>query len=136
MEGERSVDVLLENLKEAVKADKEKPLYGNVELYKARELIKELGAYVLDVRPPEHVERENAEEAGIPGAIYIPYPELPESFDRLPKPKNHPIVVGCKTGKLANRVAGILECLGYVNVYVLDANIDNLIECHKAHTEG
>ncbi|MEO2065586.1 rhodanese-related sulfurtransferase [Thermovibrio guaymasensis] len=131
-----SIEILIENLKEAIKADKEKPLYGNVDLHRARELIKELGAFVLDVRPPEHVERENAEEIGIPGAVYIPYPELPENLDRLPKPKNHPILVGCKTGKLANRVAGFLEAMGYVNVYVLDGDIDNLIECHRAHTEG
>ncbi|WP_457678806.1 rhodanese-like domain-containing protein [Thermovibrio sp.] len=131
-----SVEILIENLKEAIRADKEKPQFGNIDLHKARELIKELGAYVLDVRPPAHVERENAEEAGIPGAVYIPYPEFPENLDRLPKPKNHPIVVGCRKANLANRVAGFLEAMGYVNVFVLDTDIENLIECHRAHTEG
>ncbi|ADU96614.1 rhodanese-like domain-containing protein [Thermovibrio ammonificans] len=130
-----SMEVLATNLKEAIEAFKEKESFGNVNLHRARELIKDLGAYVLDVRPPEHVERENAEEAGIPGAVYIPFTELHQNLDRLPKPKNHPVVVGCKQTKLANRVAGILAALGYVNVYVLDTDIDNLIECHKAHTQ-
>jgi len=130
-----SVDVLIENLKEAIKADLEKGEFGHVNVRRARELIKDLGAYLLDVRPPQHVEKENAEEAGIPGALYIPFPELPNQIDRLPKPKNHPVIVGCKQTRLANRVAGILGALGYINVYVLDTDIDNLIECHRAHTE-
>jgi rhodanese-related sulfurtransferase len=131
-----SREIFFENLKEAIKAFQEKENYGHVDLHRARELIKELGAYLLDVRPPEHVVRENAEEAGIPGATYVPFTELVENADRLPKPKNHPVIVACKYGKLANRVAGILAALGYVNVYVLDTDVDNLIECHKAHTEG
>ncbi len=131
-----SIDVLTENLKEAVKADLEKEEFGHVNVRRARELIRDLGAYVLDVRPPAHVEHENAEEAGIPGAVYIPYPELPAQLDRLPKPKNHPVIVGCKKTRLANRIAGLLLALGYLNVYVLDTDIDNLIECHRAHTEG
>ncbi|RUM90533.1 MAG: rhodanese-like domain-containing protein [Thermovibrio sp.] len=130
-----SIEVLTENLKEAIKADREKVEFGHVNVRRARELIRDLGAYILDVRPPQHVENENAEEAGIPGAIYIPFTELPKSLDRLPKPKNHPIIVGCKLTRLANRVAGILEALGYINVYVLDTDIDNLIECHRAHTQ-
>jgi rhodanese-related sulfurtransferase len=126
-------DVIV-NIREAIEADKEKPNLGMVDIHKARELIEEAGAVLLDVRPPAKVEGENAEEANVPSAYYIPVNEFVQQYEdgRIPQDKTTPIVVGCKLAKFANRVMGYLEALGYKNVYVLDTDIKDLIEVYKA----
>ena len=126
------VDILL-NIRQAIEADKEKPNLGMVDIHKARELIEEAGAVVLDVRPPAKVEGENAEEANVPNAYYVPVIEFVQQYEdgRIPQDKTTPIIVGCKLVKFANRVMGYLEALGYQNVYVLDTDIADLIELYK-----
>ncbi len=104
---------------------------GNVGLDKVKELIEDIGAIVLDVRPPAKVEGLNAEEAGVPNAYYTPYPQFAKYLDILPKEHTTPIVIACLKSWFANRVMGYLEMLGYENVYVLDTNIANLIEVYK-----
>ena len=126
---------IVERIKAAIAGNKEKPDLGNVNMEKAMELIREVGAVVLDVRPPAKVNGENAEEADIPDAYYTPYPEFTEYCDILPKDKTAPILVACVKGWFANRVMGYLEALGYENVYVLGGNIEDLIAAHKAHTK-
>jgi rhodanese-related sulfurtransferase len=124
-----------EKLKEVIEPDKGKENLGHVTLHQARELLMDAGAILLDVRPPARVSGENAQEADIPNAYYMPYPEFYEYADELPANKADPIVVACLKGWFANRVMGYLEMLGYSNVYVLDTNIEELIEVHKAHTD-
>ncbi len=126
---------VLERIEAAIKLDKEKPELGNVDMEKAIELIRDVGAVLLDVRPPAKVSGENAEEADIPDAYYTPYTEFTEYCDILPQDKTAPIVVACLKGWFANRVMGYLEALGYENVYVLGANIEDLIAAHKAHAK-
>ena len=126
----------VERFKEAIELNKEKSALGNVDLHKARELIKEAGAIVLDVTLPNLVEGENAAEAGIPTAYYTPYTEFTDYIDELPEDKTQPILVVCKKAFFANRVKGLLDILGYKNVYVLADDVKYLIEAHKAHTEG
>ncbi|WP_300368957.1 rhodanese-like domain-containing protein [Hydrogenimonas sp.] len=126
---------IVERIDEAIKRDKEKLDLGNVNMEKTIELIKEVGAVLLDVRPPAKVKGENAEEADIPNAYYTPYTEFTTYLDILPQDKTTPIVVTCLKGWFANRVMGYLEALGYENVYVLGANIEDLIAAHKAHTK-
>ena len=118
-----------------IKRDKEKENLGHVDLHKSRELIMDAGAVLLDVRPLAKVEGENAEEAGIANAYYMPYPEFAEYLDVLPSAHVTPIVVACVKGWFANRVMGYLEFMGYNNVYVLDTNIKDLIEVHHAHAD-
>ena len=118
-----------------IKSDKEKENLGHVDLHKTRELIMDAGAVLLDVRPLAKVEGENAEEAGIANAYYMPYPEFAEYLDVLPSAHVTPIVVACVKGWFANRVMGYLEFMGYNNVYVLDTNIKDLIEVHHAHAD-
>ncbi len=69
-----------ENIKEKlaliIKNDVRKENLGHVDLHKARELLMDVGAILLDVRPAEKVTGENAQEAGIQNAIYAPYPEF------------------------------------------------------------
>jgi len=122
-----------ERLKEAIEPNKEKENLGHVTLHEARELIQDAGAILLDVRPPAKVKGENAQEADIPNAYYMPYPSFYKYADQLPINKADPIVVACLKGWFANRVMGYLEMLGFSNVYVLDRNIEDLIEVHKAH---
>ena len=126
---------IVERIDAAIKLDKEKPEMGNVSMEKAIELIREVGAVLLDVRPPAKVHGENAEEADIPDAYYTPYTEFTDYLDILPQDKTAPIVVACLKAWFANRVMGYLEALGYENVFVLGANIEDLIAAHKAHAK-
>ena len=126
----------VERFVEAIELNKEKPGLGNVDIHKARKLIKDAGAVVLDVTLPKLVEGENAEEAGIPTAYYTPYTEFKDYIDELPDDKTQPILIVCRKAFFANRVKGLLDVLGYKNVFVLADDVKYLIEAHKAHTEG
>ena len=117
-----------------IKENVQKENLGHVDIHKTRELLMDVGAVLLDVRPPAKVEGENAEEAGIANAYYMPYTEFSEYLDVLPEAHATPIVVACVKGWFANRVMGYLEFMGYNNVYVLDTNITDLIEVHYAHS--
>jgi len=114
--------------------DVKKENLGHIDIHKSRELLMDVGAVLLDVRPPAKVEGENAEEAGIANAYYIPYTEFSEYLDVLPEAHATPIVVACAKGWFANRVMGYLEFMGYNNVYVLDTDVADLIEVHYAHS--
>ncbi len=124
-----------ERITNIIKDDLKKENLGLVSFHQARELIMDAGAVLLDVRPPAKVTSENAEEAGIANAYYMPYPEFAEYLDVLPSAHVTPIVVACAKGWFANRVMGYLEFMGYNNVYVLDTDIENLIEVHHAHAD-
>ncbi len=126
--------VTKETLAQIIANDVKKENLGLVDLHKTRELLMDVGAVILDVRPPAKVVGENAQEAGIVNAIYAPYPKFADSLELLPTDKNAPIVVGCLKAWFANRVMGYLEVMGYRNVYVLDVSIVDLIEVHYAHT--
>ncbi len=118
-----------------IKDDLEKENLGLISIHKTRELLMDVGAVLLDVRPPVKVEGENAEEAGIANAYYMPYTEFAEYLDVLPEAHATPIVVACAKGWFANRVMGYLEFMGYNNVYVLDTDIADIIEVHYAHRD-
>ncbi len=124
---------VVERIEEQIKINKEKAELGNVDLQKAIELVKDVGAMLLDVRPPAKVSGENAKEADIPNAYYTPYPEFTKYIDILPNDRTAPIVVGCLKGWFASRVKAYLELLGYSNVYVFGGNIEDWITAHKAH---
>ncbi len=122
-----------ERVSHIIQDNKKKEALGMLDIHKCRELIMDVGAVLLDVRPPAKVKGENAEEAGIANAYYMPYTEFSEYLDVLPAAHETPIVVACVKGWFANRVMGYLEFMGYNNVYVLDTTIENLIEVHHAH---
>jgi len=124
-----------EQIAKAIAIDIEKPMLGNVDMAKTMELIKDIGAVLLDVRPPAKVTGNNAVEANIPNAYYMAYPTFAENFDLLPEDKDTVMIVACVKGWFANRIMGYLEVLGYENVYVLGGNIEDLIAAHEAHTK-
>ena len=128
-------DKIVEKLQAILELDKNKENLGMVTLRQTRELLMDAGAILLDVRPPAKVSGENAQEAGIANAYYTPYPEFSEYLDILPKDHTSPIVVACLKGWFASRVMGYLEMMGYANVFVLDTNIEDLIEVHHAHAD-
>ena len=128
-------DKLREQLETIIANNVKKDNLGHVDLHRCRELIMDAGAILLDVRPPAKVKGENAQEAGIVNAIYAPYPSFAEYLDELPHDHTNPIVVACVKGWFANRVMGYLEMMGYENIYVLDTNIEDLIEVHHAHAD-
>ena len=126
---------VVEKIAEQIELNKEKPELGNVDLQRAIELVKDVGAVVLDVRPPAKVNGENAEEADIPNSYYTPYPEFTNYIDILPNDRTTPIVVACLKGLFASRVKAYLELLNYSNVYVFGGNIEDWITAHKAHSK-
>jgi rhodanese-related sulfurtransferase len=128
-------DKTKEKLDIILEMNKQKENLGMVSLHQTRELLMDAGAILLDVRPPAKVSGENAQEAGIVNAYYTPYPEFANYLDELPSDHTNPIVVACLKGWFANRVMGYLEMMGYENVYVLDTNIEDLIEVHHAHAD-
>jgi len=124
-----------ENLATIIENDVQKDNLGMVDLHKTRELLMDVGAILLDVRPESKVSGENAQEAGIKNAFYTPYPQFADYLDLLPEDKTSPIVVGCLKGWFANRVMGYLEMMGYSNVFVMQDSIEALIEVHHAHAD-
>ncbi len=128
-------DKTKEKLSTIIDLNKNKENLGMVTLHQTRELLMDAGAILLDVRPPAKVNGENAQEADIVNAYYTPYPEFSNYLDELPSDHTNPIVVACVKGWFANRVMGYLEMMGYENVYVLDTNIEDLIEVHHAHAD-
>jgi len=52
-----------ENLQTIIDNNKSKDNLANIDLHKTRELLMEVGAILLDVRPPAKVSGENAQEA-------------------------------------------------------------------------
>ena len=128
-------DKTKEKLSTIIDLNKNKENLGMVTLHQTRELLMDAGAILLDVRPPAKVNGENAQEADIVNAFYTPYPEFANYLDELPSDHTNPIVVACVKGWFANRVMGYLEMMGYENVYVLDTNIEDLIEVHHAHAD-
>ena len=128
-------DKTKEKMDVIIELNKAKENLGMVNLHQTRELLMDAGAILLDVRPPAKVNGENAQEANIANAYYTPYPEFANYLDELPSDHTNPIVVACVKGWFANRVMGYLEMMGYENVYVLDTNIEDLIEVHHAHAD-
>ena len=65
---------------------------------------------LVDVRPAKQVK----EEGMIAGAINVPFDEVENHLDKLPKDKT--IALYCNTGTKSVEVAKQLEGLGYENV--------------------
>jgi len=80
---------------------------------------------VLDVR-----KRQGYAQGHIPGAINIPYRELPTRLAELPIAKSEEVVVHCQLGRRAGLAEKTLRESGYSNVRDLDGHF------HKWQTAG
>ena len=67
---------------------------------------------LIDVREKDEYDLEHIE-----GAIHLPKGELKEKIDSLGLTKEQPIILMCATGNRSSISVGILEYLGYKNVY-------------------
>lgn len=56
--------------------------------------------------------------------LFIPYDEIVANRDRLPKDKNAPIVVYCKTGRMSKIASSTIKSLGYKKVVHLKGGMD------------
>ena len=76
-----------------------------------------LAALLDGADPPLVVDVRNAGEfeAGhIPGSVHIPYPELPQRVDELPR--DRPVATICKAGKRSGLAASILQREGFERI--------------------
>lgn len=85
------------------------------QLMRAAELAERIRAesapLVLDVRTRREYARGH-----IPGAVNIPYDELPGRLDELDGDKTAEVVVYCQMGRLAVVAEDVLARAGYTNV--------------------
>ncbi len=73
---------------------------------------------LLDVRSPEEYAAGH-----IPGAVNIPYDELPGRLDELSGAQNQEIIVYCRTGRRAGIAELALQEAGFRNVRDLDGHM-------------
>lgn len=79
----------------------------------ARELVKEQGARLIDVRTP----REYAQQR-LPAAVNVPLSELPQKVGQL-KAMKRPLVLYCASGVRSARAKMLLEQAAVGQVYDL-----------------
>jgi rhodanese-related sulfurtransferase len=93
---------------------------GNVTLASPVEfskLVKDDSGFLLDVHIPE--------QTHIPGTdAFIPYNEISENIDQLPKDKLTPVLVYCRSGSMSKTASEEIANLGYTNVYDLEGGIN------------
>lgn len=80
-------------------------------------LIENNDAFLVDVHIPE--------QTHIPGTdVLIPYNEISENLNQLPKDKSTPILVYCRSGSMSRQASQEIYDLGYTNVYDLDGGVN------------
>lgn len=84
---------------------------------KFRSLIEKGDGFLVDVHIPE--------QTHIPGTdALIPYNEISENINQLPKDKSTPILVYCRSGSMSKTASKEITDLGYTNVYDLEGGIN------------
>jgi rhodanese-related sulfurtransferase len=84
------------------------PLSPEVTVVQASKM-RDQGAFILDVREPSEWEQFH-----IPGATLIPLGQLPDRLNEVPK--DHPVVVVCRTGHRSASGRDILLGAGFPQV--------------------
>ncbi len=75
-------------------------------------------ALLLDVRTPDEFAKGH-----VPGAINIPYDEIPNRLDELEGGKDRAVVVYCESGKRAGKAESTLAAQGYTNLHHLEGDM-------------
>jgi hydroxyacylglutathione hydrolase len=83
----------------------------------ASRLLKEQGAYLLDVRGTDEYR-----ERHIPRSHHIPMGLVPDHVGELPR--QTPIIVQCGSGFRSHVVASLLQRRGFTNIHNLTGGID------------
>lgn len=76
---------------------------------------------IVDVR-----NRREFKEKHINGAINIPLPEVKKNIEKYIKNKNNKILIYCQSGIRSKKAVGIVEELGYKEVYNLKGGLENI----------
>jgi rhodanese-related sulfurtransferase len=85
---------------------------------KARKLLNEDNALVIDVREPYEF------AAGrIPGAELIPLRQIVQQLDSIKQHRDRPIIVSCRSGKRSEMACRFLRESGIDNVYNLAGGV-------------
>ena len=98
----------------------EQEAYMNITAARAKELMDTEKDYIiLDTRT-----QQEYTEGHIPGAILIPYDEIPEKAESVLKDKDQLILVYCRSGRRSKLAAEDLVKLGYTNIKEFGGIID------------
>ena len=81
--------------------------------------------FVVDVHIPEE---EHLSETD----TFIPYNEIANRLNELPKAKDAEIILYCRSGSMSQEAAGVLVKAGYTNVKNLQGGIQAYRESHQA----
>ena len=94
------------------KENTQEVIYMNISAQEAKKIMDtEEGYVILDVR-----EQEEYDEKHIPGAIVIPYTQVPTRAEEVLTDKNQLILVYCRSGRRSKIAADALVELGYTNI--------------------
>lgn len=85
-------------------------------------LMQQQDIFLVDVHTPQQKHIKGTD-------LFIPYDEIEKYQDKLPKDKNTPIYLYCRSGRMANAAAKSLYELGYTNLTNLE---DGVIAWQKA----
>ena len=97
-----------------------KAVYQNITAQQAKALMDTQSGYViLDTRT-----REEYDQGHIPGAILIPYDQVPEQAEDILPDKDQLILVYCRSGRRSKLAAEALVKLGYTNIQEFGGIID------------
>lgn len=98
---------------------------NNVSAQELLEAYNQGRALIYDLRTPAEYS-----EYHIPGSILLPYEELAERIDEIPR--NTIVYIICRTGNRTTKAAAILAEYGYINIY----NVVGGIHCWEGPLEG
>lgn len=87
-----------------------KQKYTDVTSEELYERLKNKDFYFVNVHTPYEGEIEKTD-------AIIPYDQIDNNLDKLPKNKNAKIVLYCRSGRMSAEAAQKLSDLGYTNVY-------------------
>ena len=94
------------------KENSQEVIYMNITAEEAKGIMDTQEGYIiLDVR-----EQEEYDEKHIPGAIVIPYTQVPTRAEEVLTDKNQLILVYCRSGRRSKIAADALVELGYTNI--------------------
>ncbi len=92
-----------------------------IECPKARDMVQNLGAQLVDVRTPQEHSRGT-----LPGSVNVPLQFINQAHDQLDKSK--PVIVYCISGARSAQALSVLQSMGFDNVHNL-GSINKYLTC-------
>ena len=92
--------------------------FKDISTEEAEHLIKEPGTFLLDVRTAEEYAAERLAKATL-----VPVQVLASQLDKLPKDKERPILLYCRSGHRSGVAADLLAKQGYKKLYNMRGGI-------------